>query len=70
VQNKELKIFIIAGKDDPVIQNEKKFKALEEFVKKLGYENVNSKLYQKMRHEILNEKESNLVYKDILNFIE
>lgn len=69
VQNKELKIFIIAGKDDPVIQNEKKFKALEEFIKKLGYENVNSKLYQKMRHEILNEKNKKIVYNDILDFI-
>ncbi len=44
-------------------------KLLEEFIKKLGYENVNSKLYQKMRHEILNEKNKKIVYNDILDFI-
>ena len=30
---------------------------------------MNSKLYQKMRHEILNEKNKKIVYNDILDFI-
>lgn len=69
VQNKDLKIFIIAGKEDPVIQNANKFQELVEFIKECGYNNVNSKLYDKMRHELLNEIQNQIVYKDILDFI-
>lgn len=70
VQNKDLKIFIIAGKEDPVIQNTNKFKKLVEFIKNCGYNKVSYKLYDKMRHEILNETNNKIVYKDILDFIE
>ena len=38
-------------------------------MKRRGYKTVKSKLYDNMRHEILNEKENKIVYKDILNFI-
>ena len=44
--------------------------ATKSILKILGYNNIQNKLYDGMRHEILNEKESNLVYKDILDFIE
>ena len=70
VQNKNLEIFLIAGDNDPVIQNAKKFKELEEFLNKIGYKNTQSKLYSDLRHEILNEKEYEQIYNDILNFIE
>ena len=70
VQNKELKIFLIAGDDDPVIQNNKKFEQLEKFLNKLGYENTERKLYPDLRHEILNEEEYEQIYNDILSFIE
>ena len=56
VKNKKLNIFLIAGKNDPVIQSEQKFKNLEQFLNKLGYKNIKSKLYPDLRHEILNEK--------------
>ena len=70
VQNKELKILLIAGDKDPVIQSNKNFKQLEEFLKQLGYKNTRSKLYPDLRHEILNEKEYEAIYKDILEFID
>ena len=70
VQNKNLEIFLIAGDNDPVIQNTKKFKQLEQFLNKIGYKNTQSKLYPDLRHEILNEKEYENIYRDILNFIE
>lgn len=70
VHNKELKIFIIAGKEDPVIQNINKFQKLVEFIKNCGYNKVSYKLYDKMRHEILNETNNKIVYKDVLDFIE
>ena len=70
VKNKKLNILLIAGEDDPVIQSEKKFKELEIFLKNVGYKNIESKLYKELRHEILNEDEKDIVYNDILNFIE
>ena len=69
VNNKDLDIFLIAGADDPVIQNEKKFRELKEFLKGVGYKNIKSKLYKDLRHEILNEKEKDEIYKDVLYFI-
>ena len=69
VQNKELEIFLIAGDNDPVIQNNKKFEQLEKFLNKLGYENTERKLYPDLRHEILNEEEYEQIYNDILSFI-
>ena len=70
MKNKNLPIYIIAGKNDKVIQNEEKFTKLSKFITERGYKNVQSKLYNDMKHEILNEKNNEIVYKDILNFIE
>lgn len=70
MKNKNLPIYIIAGRNDKVIQNEEKFSDLAKFITERGYRNVQSKLYNDMKHEILNEKNNEIVYKDILNFIE
>lgn len=70
MKNKNLPIYIIAGRNDKVIQNEEKFTKLSKFITERGYKNVQSKLYNDMKHEILNEKNNEIVYKDILNFIE
>lgn len=67
-QNSSLPIFLIAGVDDPVIQGQQKFNELEEFLKEVGYENIKSKLYQGKRHELLNEIDKEIVYKDVLDF--
>ena len=50
-------------------QNENKFLELVDFLKELGYKNVTSKLYKDLRHEILNENEKEIIYKDILKFL-
>ena len=60
---------MIGGFDDPVIGGESKFNHLYKFLSKIGYINISKKLYPKMRHEILNEKNNTKVYKDITNFI-
>lgn len=70
IKNKNLEIFVIAGKDDPVIQNEKKFNDLIAFLNNIGYKNIESKLYNNKRHELLNEINNKVIYSDILNFIE
>ena len=70
VNNPNLDILVIAGKQDPVIQSEEKFMGLVSFLKGLGYKNIASKLYEGKRHELLNEKENIKIYEDILGFIE
>ena len=67
-QNISLPIFLIAGVDDPVIQGKEKFNELEEFLKEVGYKNIKSKLYTGKRHELLNEIDKEIVYKDVLDF--
>ena len=67
-QNSSLPIFLIAGEDDPVIQGKQKFNELEEFLKEVGYENIKSKLYKDKRHELLNEIDKEIIYKDVLDF--
>lgn len=69
-QNKDLNILMIAGSDDPVIGNEALFMGLKEFLTNVGYQNIESKLYNCLRHEILNEDEYMEIYQDVLNFIE
>ena len=68
VQNPNLKILVIAGSDDPVIQNKNKFENLISFLRSLGYKNITSKLYPKKRHELLNEVDHESIYQDILDF--
>ena len=70
LKNEDLEILFIAGEDDPCIVNKDKFNAAVSFMQKLGYKEVESKLYPHMRHEILNEVDHQIVYDDILNFIE
>lgn len=70
LSNKDLPILFIAGSDDPVIINKEKWLYSQEFLKKIGYKNINNKIYSGLRHEILNEKNKEVVYKDILEFIE
>jgi len=42
---------------------------LYELYKRQGLRDVQIKLYPEMRHEILNERERNEVYNDILNWL-
>lgn len=67
--NSQLLIFLMAGEEDPVIQSVEKFEALEEFLRAVGYENIFSKLYRTMRHELLNEIGNEEVYGDVLEFL-
>lgn len=68
--NKELPILFIAGSGDPVIINKRKWIDSQEFLRKIGYKNIKNKLYDGLRHEILNEENKEEIYGDILKFIE
>lgn len=68
VKNNCLPIFVIAGEKDPVIQSKEKFESLILFLKKIGYQNIQSKLYSNMRHELINGFAKEQVMEDILGF--
>ena len=68
--NPDTKIFIISGIDDPVTNYSKSVGILEKMYHKYGVKDVSTKIYEGMRHEILNEKDCQIVYKDILEFFE
>ena len=65
---KDLDLFIICGEGDPVSQFGKGVEKLDKMYKKLKLKNVSTKVYPNMRHEILQEKNKEEVYKDIANF--
>lgn len=66
---KDLPILLLSGANDPVGNNGKMVKKAYEEYKKCGIENIQMKLYDSMRHEILNEIEKEKVYKDILSWL-
>lgn len=68
--NKETAVYLISGKNDPVGNMGKGVKKVYNNLKKLGMKDVKAKLYKGFRHEILNEKDNERVYKDILSWIE
>jgi len=65
VTNKRLPIRFISGKDDPCMLSEKKFFKAMAFLEKNGYGSISHRLFDGMRHEVLNEKNNMNVYKDI-----
>jgi len=69
MNNKNLPILFVSGKEDPCHISPKNFGKSVHFLKDRGYEDVTARLYGGMRHEILNEKKKNRVYRDIYNFI-
>lgn len=66
VENPQLPIRFLSGKCDTVMGTEKKFYKALELMQKIGYENVSHRLFDGMRHEILNERDKMTVYKDIV----
>lgn len=65
VENPLLPIRFLSGKDDPCMISERKFLNAIGMLEKVGYESVSHRLFDGMRHEILNEKNNSIVYKDI-----
>lgn len=67
---KDIDILIISGADDPVSSYGKAVKKLEKMYKGLGVRNVQTKIYDHARHEILNEnlEVREKVYQDVADF--
>lgn len=66
---KELPIFIISGEEDPVGEWGKGVKRLYDTYQKTGFSDVELKLYEGARHEVLNEINKEEVFLDIANWI-
>ena len=66
----KLPIFIISGGDDPVGDMGKGVKKVYHMHKRAGLKDVMYKLYEKGRHEILNELNKDIVYDDIFSWME
>lgn len=66
---KNLPIFILSGEMDPVGKFGKDIENLYKSYKELGLKEVSYKLYKDFRHEIINEINNEIVYKDILEWI-
>ena len=65
LKNPSLPVRFVSGKDDPCFISEKKFFSAVFSLEKIGYESISHRLFDGMRHEILNEKNSINVWKDI-----
>lgn len=66
---KNLPILIVSGADDPVGSYGKGPKAVKKAFDAAEIIDVKIKLYEKNRHEILNELDKDVVYNDILNWM-
>lgn len=70
VRNPNMPILFMAGGQDPVIISKRDWEESQIFLKNVGYDSVKGIFYKNMRHELLNETDKNIVYEDILRFIE
>lgn len=65
VNKPDLPIRFLSGSDDPCMISEKKFFKALSLLENVGYESISHRLFDGMRHEVLNEKNNSIVYKDI-----
>lgn len=68
--NKDLPVFFMAGQEDAFGDFGKGPATVLQMFEAAGMKGASLKLYPSMRHEILNEKDSDQVYRDILDFID
>ena len=66
---KNLPIFMISGEDDPVGDYGEGVKRAFASLQDVGLTNMQLKLYEKDRHELLNENDRTVVMQDIYNWI-
>lgn len=67
--NKDLPLFILSGNDDPIGDFKKGVLKVDKLYKKAKFNNVKLRIYNGMRHNILDERERIIVINDIITFI-
>ena len=68
MENPDMPIYFFSGAQDPCAAGKKSFEKSADFMRRVGYKNVRTKMYENMRHEILNEPDHMQVYEDIETF--
>ena len=66
----ELPLFFIAGGQDPVGHYGRDVRRVSAGYERAGVEDVSVKIYQEDRHEVLNELDRDLVYRDVLSWLD
>ena len=66
--NEEMPIYLISGDADPCTGGEKGRRDSLDRLQKAGFKNIEVLTLEHMRHEILNEKNNELVYNSLLEF--
>ena len=67
--NENLSILTITGADDPCVGYEKGLDDSIKTLNKMGFNKVESKVYEELRHEILNEIEKDDVINDVVEWL-
>lgn len=67
--NKDLPIFIMSGNDDPIGEFKTGVLKVEKMYKNAKFKNVKLRVYNGMRHNLLDEPERIIVINDIITFI-
>lgn len=67
---KELPIYLMSGKSDPVTDMGASIQKIEKIYKKLGIQNVKTRLYNDARHDLIIEVEREVVFHDIITYID
>lgn len=66
--NKKLHILLISGTEDPVGNFTKGIKKLEKKYRKYGINNISTKFYDSLRHDIFHEKNAEDIFEYIFNW--
>ena len=69
MSNPGMPVYFISGSDDPCMRSEAAFHASAQLLADVGYSDVTSAIYTGMRHEVLNEKDKETVWNDVLEHI-
>lgn len=69
-QNPAVPVYFLSGAEDPCRVDDISLENAVNNIKRAGYQRVTFKMYPKMRHEILNEKDKQTVWNDILNILQ
>ena len=67
---KDLPLILLSGADDPVGNMSRGVLLVEKKLKQAGIKDISCRLYDSDRHEILNETDRDVVYRDILKWCE
>lgn len=68
-KNKNMLILSVTGEGDPVTGGPKGLADTVRTLERAGYKNITNKVYPGMKHEVLNEREFMMVYRDIAEFL-